>query len=170
MVMVASAVRGEGRSTLAAALAGSLARAWHRTVLIDGDTRRPVLHQRRGLLLEPGLSEILRGETEVEEALQATAEPRLSLLAAGHCDAHAQQALARAGGTLLQQLREHCDCIVLDVPPLLEAADALVFSQHADAVLLAVRCDHSTLPAIHAAQQRLASVQAPLVGAVVLGG
>jgi capsular exopolysaccharide synthesis family protein len=170
VVMIASAVRGEGRSTLAAALAASLARAWHRTVLIDGDSRRPALHRRRGLPLEPGLCEVLRGESDLDDALQATSEGRLWLLAAGHWDQHAQQALAREGtAALLQQLAERYDCIILDVPPLLEAADALVFSQHADAVLLAVRCEYSALPAIHAAQQRLAALKAPLVGAVLLG-
>jgi capsular exopolysaccharide synthesis family protein len=167
--MIASAVRGEGRSTLADDLAASLARTWHRTVLIDGDTRHPTLHQRRGLPLEPGLCEVLRGESELNDALQATSEGRLWLMPAGHGDKHAQQALAREGtAALLQQLKDRYDCIVLDVPPLLEAADALVFSQHADAVLLAVRCEYSALPAVHAAYQRLTVVRSALVGAVVL--
>lgn len=59
--MVTSAVGGEGKTTLAAQLASSLARAWRKTVLIDGDLRKPAAHRRFDVPLEPGLSEVLRG-------------------------------------------------------------------------------------------------------------
>lgn len=170
LVLVTSAAAGEGKSTLAAQLAASLSRAWRKTLLIDGDLRHPTLHQRLGAPLEPGLCEALRGENEVEEIIQPTPEGRLSLLSAGHWDDHAGQALAQEGvGELFARLKDQYDVLVVDAPPVLPVADALVLSQYADAIVLAVKCGTSRLPTVHAARQRLGTVAAPLLGAVVIG-
>ncbi len=170
VAMITSAVGGEGKTTLAGQLASSLARAWRKTVLIDGDMRKPAAHLRFGLPLEPGLSEVLRGEVEIADALQPTSEGRLWVLPAGHWDAHAVGALAQdAPARLLGLLKEQYDFIVLDAPPVLPVADALLLSQHADAVLLAILGGTSRLPAVHAARQRLAALDVPLLGAVAIG-
>jgi succinoglycan biosynthesis transport protein ExoP len=170
VVLVTSAVGGEGKTTLAGQLASSLARAWRKTVLIDGDMRKPAAHLRFDLPLEPGLSEVLRGEVEVADALLPTSEGRLWVLPAGHWDAHAVGALAQDGpAVLFGRLKEHYDVIVLDAPPVLPVADALLLSQHADAVLLAVLGGTSRLPAVHAARQRLTALDVPLLGAVAVG-
>jgi capsular exopolysaccharide synthesis family protein len=170
VVVVTSAADGEGKTTLATQLAASLARAWRRTVLLDGDMRKPAVHRAWDLPLEPGLGEVLRSEVDLADALQPTAEGRLWLLTAGVWDLHAGQALAHEGpAVLFKQLKESYDFVVVDAPPVLPVADALLLSQHADAVLLAVRAGTSRLPAVHAARQRLAALDAPLLGAVVLG-
>src|SRR5581483_5784924 len=95
--MVTSAVGGEGKTTLAAQLASSLARAWRKTVLIDGDLSKPAAHRRFDVPLEPGLSEVLRGETEAGDDPPPTAETRLWVMSAGHWHSHAVQALAQDG-------------------------------------------------------------------------
>jgi succinoglycan biosynthesis transport protein ExoP len=170
VVLITSAVGGEGKTTLAGQLASSLARAWRKTVLIDGDMRKPAARLRFDLSLEPGLSEVLRGEVEIADALLPTSEGRLWVLPAGHWDAHAVQALAQDGpAVLFGRLKEHYDVIVLDAPPVLPVADALLLSQHADAVLLTVLGGTSRLSAVHAARQRLAALDVPLLGAVAIG-
>jgi succinoglycan biosynthesis transport protein ExoP len=170
VALITSAVGGEGKTTLAGQLASSLARAWRKTVLIDGDMRKPAAHLRFGLPLEPGLSEVLRGEVEIADALQPTSEGRLWVLPAGHWDAHAVGALAQdAPARLFGLLKEQYDFIVLDAPPVLPVADALLLSQHADAVLLAILGGTSRLSAVHAARQRLAALDVPLLGAVAIG-
>ena len=59
---------------------------------------------------------------------------------------------------------------MVDSAPLLPVADTLLLSRYVDAVVLAVRCGTSQLPAVHAAQLRLNTMNVPILGAVVLGG
>ncbi len=168
--MVASAVAGEGKTSLASHLAASLARGAHKTLLIDGDLRNPAVHRRFGLPVQPGLAEALRGEATVEQTRAGHPVEGLSILTAGRCDRRAIQALAQDGvKTILERLRAEYDFIILDVCPVLPVADALLLGQHADAVVLAVLRNFSRLPAVYEAQRRLASLDIPMLGAVVLG-
>jgi capsular exopolysaccharide synthesis family protein len=170
LLLVTSAIHGEGKTTLAALLAASLARAWRKTLLIDADLRTPAAHQLFQTQLEPGLSEILRGEAEPADVVQPTELSRLWMITAGHWDSHAIQALAQDGvGRLFDSLKEQFDFLVIDACPILPVADALLLSTHVDAVLLAMRSGISRLPVVQAAQQRLTALDAPLRGAILMG-
>jgi capsular exopolysaccharide synthesis family protein len=171
VLMVASAVSGEGKTSLASHLAASLARGGRRTLLVDGDLRNPAAHQVFGLAAGPGFSELLRGEVEPVQVVQNTAQENLSLLAAGAADRQALQCLAQEGvlRTVFDELKEQYDFLVVDVSPVLPVADALLIGEHADAVLLSVLRNVSRLPAVHAAQQRLTALGIRVLGAVVLG-
>jgi capsular exopolysaccharide synthesis family protein len=170
VVLVTSAVGGEGKTSLASHLAASLARAWHKTLLLDADLREPAAHRQFDLPPEPGFSEVLRGDLEIAQAVQPTAVSRLWLMAAGRCDGHALQALAQENvGQLFERLKEQFDFIILDACPVLPVADALLVGQHADAALLAVMRDVSRIPEVHAAQQKLQSLDIHMLGAVVIG-
>jgi succinoglycan biosynthesis transport protein ExoP len=170
LILVTSAVPGEGKTTLASLLAASLARAWRKTLLLDADLRKPEAHQVFQTAMEPGLSEVLRDEAESVDVIQPTELSRLWMIPAGHWDAHAIQALAHDGaGRLFDPLKEQFDFIVIDACPILPVADALLLCAHADAVLLAVRSGVSRLPVVQAAQQRLATLGAPLRGVVLMG-
>ena len=171
VVMVGSAVSGEGKTSLACHLAASLARGGRRTLLVDADMRNPAAHQLFGLTSAPGFSELLRGEVEPNQVVQNTSLENLSLLAAGAADRRALQALAQEGilRTVLDELKEQYDFVIIDVSPILPVADALLIGEHADAVLLSVLRNVSRLPAVHAAQQRLAALGIRVLGAVVIG-
>ena len=171
VVMVGSAVSGEGKTSLACHLAASLARGGRRTLLVDGDMRNPAAHQLFGLTAGPGFSELLRGEVEPAQVVQNTSLENLSFLAAGVCDRQALQALAQEGilRNVLAELKEQYDFVIIDVSPILPVADALLIGEHADAVLLSVLRNVSRLPAVHAAQQRLAALGIRVLGAVVIG-
>jgi len=170
VVMVTSATGGEGKTSLASQLAASLARAWRKTLLVDGDLRNPAAHKLFDLPLEPGLSEVLRGEVSPDDAVKPTLLSRLWLLPAGHWDAHAIQALAQDGvHANFDQMKEQYDFIILDSCPVLPVADALLLAQHADAVIFSVLRDVSRLPALHAAQQRLSGLGVRVLGAVIIG-
>jgi capsular exopolysaccharide synthesis family protein len=170
VIMISSASGGEGKTTLASHLAASLARAWRKTLLIDGDLRNPAQHTQFDQLLEPGLSEALRGEVEIDDAIKPTAVSRLWLMPAGKVDGHSLQALAQDGvGDLFEHLKEQYDFIVLDTSPVLPVPDALLLGKHADAVLLSVMRDVSRIPTVYGAQQRLEALGIRVLGAVVLG-
>jgi capsular exopolysaccharide synthesis family protein len=171
VVLVTSAVPGEGKTSLASQLAASLARAWRKTLLIDGDLRKPAAHHLFQLPVEPGLSEVLRGELELGDVIRPTAVGRLWLMPAGQWDAHALQALAQEGvGGLFEQLREEYEFVIVDSCPVLPVSDTLMLGQHVDTVLFSVFRGSSRLPNLYAAWQRLAALEIPVLGAVVAGG
>lgn len=170
VIMVTSAVGGEGKTSLASQLAASLARAWKKTLLIDGDLRNPTSHKVFDIPQEPGLSEVLRGEMSAAEAVRSTPLSRLWILPAGHWDSHAVQALAQDNVRLmLEEMKQQYDFIILDSCPILPVADSLLLGQNVDGVLMTVMQDVSRSPAVHAAHQRLESLGIKTLGAVVIG-
>jgi succinoglycan biosynthesis transport protein ExoP len=170
VVMVASAVEGEGKTALAGQLAAGLARAWRRTLLIDCDLRHPKAHEALGVALEPGLSDALRGGIEFEQAIRATHVNRLWMLPAGSWDPAALHGLGRDDvSAFFARLRKQFDFIIINTAPVLASAESLLIGRQADAALLAVLRDVSRLPAVHAACRRLTRVGIRVLGAVVLG-
>jgi len=170
IVMVTSAGGGEGKTSLASQLAASMARAWRKTLLIDGDLRNPATHKLFDLPLEPGFSEALRNEASLADVVKPTLLSRLWLMPAGHWDAHAVQALAQDGmRSMFNQLRDQYDFIIVDSCPVLPVADSLLLGQHVDGVLFSILRDVSRLPSVHAAQQKLQNLGVRTLGAVVIG-
>jgi succinoglycan biosynthesis transport protein ExoP len=170
VILVTSAVAGEGKTTLAGHLASSLARAGRKTLLIDGDLRRPSVHQLFEIPMQPGFSEVLLGEVEAADAVQNSAQEGLSILAAGQWDREVMQALARDGlEGIFEKLREEFDFIVVDSHPILPAADSLLIGQHVDAAILSVLRDVSQMPHVYAASQKLGALGIRVLGAVVNG-
>jgi capsular exopolysaccharide synthesis family protein len=170
VVLITSAIGGEGKTTLASHLAASLARAWRKTLLIDGDLRKPAAHTQFDLPLEPGLSEALRGEVEYDDTIKPTMTSRLWLMPAGKVDGHSLQALAQDGlGGVFEHLKEQYDFIIVDTSPVLLAPDGLLLAQQADTVLLSVLRDHSRLRAVYAAEQKLESLGIRVLGTVMIG-
>jgi capsular exopolysaccharide synthesis family protein len=170
VVMVTSAVAGEGKTTLASQLAGSLARAGRKTLLIDGDLRGPAVHQLFEQPLQPGFSEMLLGELHVAEATRSTPMDGLWMIPAGQWDRDVMDALARDGlEEIIDKLKADYDFIIIDSHPVLPATDALLVGQYADAVLLSVLRDVSQAPRVFAACQRLGALGIRILGAVVHG-
>lgn len=170
VLMVASATSGEGKTSLATHLAASLARAGHKTLLLDGDLRKPSAHRVFDMVLGPGFCEILRGEVEGLETARPTAVDGLWLISAGVCDNSAIELLARDGvASLLEQLKTAYDFIVIDSSPVLPVADSLLLAQHADGILFSLFHEVSRLPLVYAAYQKLSMVGVPMLGAVING-
>jgi succinoglycan biosynthesis transport protein ExoP len=169
-VLVTSATSGEGKTTLAAHLAGSLARAGRKTLLIDGDLRNPSAHQLFELPVQPGFSEVLLGEVEMADAVKATPLEGLWFLAAGQWDREVMQALARGDlEAVFDKLREEFDFLIVDSHPVLAATDALLLGQQTDAVILSVLREVSQMPRVWTAVQRLEGLGIRVLGAVVNG-
>jgi capsular exopolysaccharide synthesis family protein len=171
VVMITSAVSGEGKTSLATYLATSLARSGLRTVLIDADLRSPSIHRIYDLPQVPGVSELLRGEVALSDAIGATSITDLQILPAGRCDRQTIRTLAQ--GCLrpfLGQLKEQYDFVIVDSSPMLLVADASMIAQYVDAVLISVFGEVSRKTKVFAALQRFESLGVPILGAVVTGG
>src|SRR5262249_31201504 len=95
VVLITSATTGEGKTSLASHLGVSLARAGFRTLLVDGDLRRPMLHRLFGAAMEPGLNEALRGQVRMTDIIRQTQVGKLDLIAAGEWHGHSTEALAQ---------------------------------------------------------------------------
>jgi capsular exopolysaccharide synthesis family protein len=170
VVMVTSAGPGEGKTTLASALASSLARAGRKTLILDGDLRRPTLQELFEVTIQPGFSELLLGEVEVADAALETQQENLWLLPAGQFDRDVLLALSRGGlEGIFERLEEEFDFIIVDSHPVLDATDSLLLGRRADAVILSVLREVSQMPRVYAASQQLGALGIRVLGAVVSG-
>jgi capsular exopolysaccharide synthesis family protein len=169
-LMIASANCREGKTVLATHLATSIARTGRRTLLLDCDLRRPATHQILDVPVAPGLSEVLRGETAVADAVRPTWIPGLMVLTAGQSNRQAIGALARDEmRQCFEQLRREYDFIVVDSCPILLVPDSLLISKYVDAVVLSVRPSVSHAASVLAACERLQSLGVQILGTVING-
>ena len=139
VILVTSALPGEGKSLTASELAHSFARAGRRVVLVNADMRRPSPLMQTGSASAPGLAEVLSGDLSVEEAVLATEAANLSILPAGNAvqnpiDLISQPRMA----AVMQALRQEADVVIVDSPPAAVVADALLLAPHVDCVLYVV--------------------------------
>lgn len=171
VIMVTSAMQGEGKTSLSSQLATSMATAGLRTLIVDCDLRNPSMHRLFDLALAPGCSEILLSELDVSDAVQPTSVPNLWVVSAGQCSNRVIAALAQGHQleSMFNRLRGQFDFIVVDTCPVLPVADSLLIGQHVDGVVISILQDISQLPKVLNASERLAQLNIPLLGAVVNG-
>lgn len=169
-LMVTSASPGEGKSTTAANLAVVMAQSGKRTVLVDTDLRRPVLHEVFGVPNSMGLTTALLQApgSDLTPFLQPTACEGLWLMTTGPLPPNPSEMLgSQRMADLVAQLRREFDLAVFDSPPVLAVTDAAVLSRQMDGVLLVVESAQTREGAARRAAQELARVQAPVLGVVV---
>jgi len=165
ITFVTSACAGEGKSTTATNLACAYANAGVRVLLIDADLRNPSLHRTLDIVATTGLADYLQGNIDTNELVQATAFSNLSLIPAGKLPEDPSELLSSPGmKTLLEAARTEYDQIVIDGPPVLGLADALVLASLADTTLIAVRAENTRMAAITNALKRLRQSNANLSG------
>ena len=139
-VLITSTIPQEGKSTVAANLACTLARRkQHKTLLLEGDLRRPTVSDKFGLGKVPGLCEWLSGETKSQNIYHLESLG-LWVLPAGTTPENPLE-LMQSGklSQLLDQLQGCFDWIVIDSPPVLPLADTSIWSRLSDGILLVTR-------------------------------
>jgi capsular exopolysaccharide synthesis family protein len=141
VVVVASAIMGEGKTSTALNLAHVLARDLNRkTVLVDCDLKRPMVQAYAGMESTAGVSEVLLGNKTVEECLQYHEQLRIWVLPEGS-EPSGTAALAHVDrlSELIESLRARFDYVVIDSPPLLPVAEAMLIVRMADVVTHVIR-------------------------------
>jgi non-specific protein-tyrosine kinase len=167
-LLVTSAGPGEGKSTIVAHLAFSIAQAGRRTIVLDGDLRRPTLHKIFDLPNEQGLSSVLKQEATLDAAVQDSGIPGVRVLTSGPLPPNPAELLDSPQMTaLVEQLAQQFDIVLLDTPALLAVTDAAVRAPTVDGVMLVVGRAQARREAVRAACQHLADVKARWVGVVV---
>ena len=168
-LLVTSAMAEEGKSTVAANLACILARRQlQKTLLLEGDLRRPSLADRLGLGKIPGLSELLQGEPAASMNIYQLEGSGFWILPAGSPPRNPLELIQSGNLSLLMdQLAGWFDWIVIDSPPVLPLADTSVWMRMADAVLLVTRPGKTAKRQLQRALE--AVEQSKLLGALVNG-
>lgn len=170
LIMVTSALPGEGKTYTAINLAMSIAMELDHTVLlVDADVVRPAVLDRLGLPASKGLLDMLTGSVaDLSDVLLKTNIPKLTILPAGTpCNNSTELLASAAMENLLDELARsyHDRIVIFDAPPLLPSTESRVLATHMGQVLLVVEADRTT----HAtAQQAFATVEAcPVVMSVL---
>jgi capsular exopolysaccharide synthesis family protein len=170
LIMVTSAISGEGKSTLSSQLAGSLARSGRTTLLVDADVRSPCLHRMFDVPLTPGLCELLRGEVEDHDVIRRTSQDGLFVVPAGQVTEEALRCMARdLTKPIFARFKSEFSFVVVDTSPVMLVVDPLLIGKHVDAAVFAVRRDLSRSTRTSAACQRLTALGIPVLGSVVIG-
>ena len=166
--VVSSSLPGEGKTTTAVNLAITMAMAGQRVALVECDLRRPLIAGRLGLDGAVGTTNVLIGKVEWQDAIQSYGDTQLGVLAAGPLPPNPSELLqSQAIEKLIEDLRTHFDMVLLDAPPLLPVTDAALLAARADGMLMVVRHGRTTRDQLRHALERVQSVDANCVGAVI---
>lgn len=169
VLLITSARKGDGKTTLASNLAVTLAQAGHRTVLVDADLRSPQVATRFGMAEGgPGLVHCLTGHVSLDSTLIASSVPNLSIILPGAPSPSPGELVGSSKmSDVLTTLSSRFDYVILDAPPVLPVADALVMARHVDGVVFVVRSGKTERPAAQEGVRRLRRVGANLLGVIV---
>lgn len=168
IIQVTSPEPQDGKTTLAANLALAMAHAGKRVLLIDADLRCPKVHKLFRLRHEIGLSDVVSGEIQFENAVQTSEIEGLSLLTAGLTPANPAELLGgKAFESLLEDKRNRYDFIIVDTPPLMAVSDPCVVASRVDALILVVRVGKNRLNTIRRSCELLSNLGIVVLGAVV---
>ncbi|HSL11299.1 MAG TPA: polysaccharide biosynthesis tyrosine autokinase [Actinomycetota bacterium] len=166
-VMVTSAKQGEGKTATAANLAVAIAQADTRVVLVSGDLHRPGLWR---YLPESGagLADVLAGTARVRDVVVPTQHRNLTFVPSGDLEKVPEAALASADMlTVLDELAEVADMVIVDAPPVLGVADALDLASLVDRVMLIVDATMAEKDSMREAVADLRSIGAEILGVVL---
>src|SRR6267378_5039081 len=171
VILVTSALPGEGKTTVSTNLAIVLARLRRRALLVDTDLRRPSVHRAMRLTTNAGLGALLRKPAALDEVLVSCPDvPNLFVLPAGPINLSEDTALLVSSfKDLVDNWRIQFDHIIIDTPPVLAMTDAVRMSVEADSVILVIRAGQIAKKEFLSAQDLLLKVNARLTGFVLNG-
>jgi capsular exopolysaccharide synthesis family protein len=167
-ILVTSPGPGEGKSTTVANLAITFAQMGTKTVLMDTDFRRPILHSILGLEKEIGITNYLVGKAPLEMVIKKTPVPNLDLITCGVIPPNPSELLASEKmKVFLEQLKAKYQMILFDSPPVIAVTDAAVLSLLLDGVVLVASARETSQQALARAKTLLENVKAKILGVVL---
>jgi capsular exopolysaccharide synthesis family protein len=168
-ILITSPTPGDGKSTVASNLAITMAQAGQKTLVLDADLRKPTQHDifeigGRG----EGLSNLLAGAIDMEEAIRPGPSKNLDILTSGVEIPNPAEVLNSAAFVrVLREFSQRYDRVIIDSPPVGPVADGQILSALCDVTLLVLRAEISTRRHSRQARDSLLSVGGRILGAVV---
>jgi polysaccharide biosynthesis transport protein len=169
VIVVSSSIPGEGKSFVCANLAVAMAQLGRKVLLIDGDMRRPRQQEVWQVMNLRGLSNVLVGQVELENATQE-ALVTMEILTAGTLPPNPLALLdSQKMENLVKEVSEKYDFVIIDAPPLTAVADPLTIGKFVDGMLLVVRPGVATRETIGTAKSLLEQSGTKVLGMIANG-
>jgi polysaccharide biosynthesis transport protein len=169
-IIISSAVKGEGKTTLAANIAITFAMDGKKVILVDGDMRRAQIHGLFHIPKKDGLCDYLYGASEVRDILKPTVHQNLFVITTGE---HPQNPAELLGSfrfdQLIKELRSLADFIIFDSPALLPVSDGITMAPKMDACIMVVRALWTPIKAARQAKNQLNRIGCTIIGAILNG-
>ncbi|MDW8108302.1 MAG: polysaccharide biosynthesis tyrosine autokinase [Candidatus Kryptonium sp.] len=167
-IVVASSAPKEGKSTTASNLAITMAKADLKTVLLDTDLRRPVLHRVFSVKREPGLTDYLFGRAEIDTIFKQTDVDNLYLVPCGVVPPNPSELLgSEKMKEFIEYLKLNYDFIIFDTPPLVAVTDALILANQVDGVLLVASAGKTEIDVVDKAREMIHRVGGNVIGVLL---
>ena len=167
-IIVTSALPGEGKTVSVANLGITLAQSGKSVLIVDADLRRPRQHRIFNIKNTFGLTSYLTDSIEFRKVVKTTAIPNLCLVNSGPVPPNPADLLGSDKMTaFVEMLRDKCDYILFDMPPMLEISDALILGSKVDGMVLVVHGDKTSKDALKRARERLDMLKVKTIGVII---
>ena len=163
-----SPLPGEGKTTTCANIAITFAQTNASVLIVDVDMRKPTIHKLFGLPSKPGLTNILGGFCEIEDAIKHSIYPNLDILTVGHIPPNPVELIGSSQmSKLIKKLSFQYDYVFLDTPPVNIVTDVTVLSRLVSGVVLVTRQGITTTDSVKHAVENLSFVNANILGFIL---
>lgn len=168
-LLITSTIAKEGKSTIAANLGIILSQRGLKTIIIDADLRKPVLHKLFNVNIKPGLTDlIISPDMNTKDIIRKTSIENLFLITAGDIPPNPTDLLeSKRMKGILHTIQKNFDFVLLDSPPIMVVTDAVVISRITDGVLLVVESKKTKRNAVYDVKEVIENVGGKILGAVI---
>lgn len=168
-LLVTSTIPKEGKSTIVSNLAIILSQRGLKTIMVDADLRKPILHKLFNISINPGLTDIIiKPETQINKVIRNTSIEHLSLITAGNIPPNPTDLLeSKRMKNIINRLQNDFDFVIVDSPPIMVVTDAVVISRIIDGVLLVVETKKTRRDALIESKGFVENVGGKVLGVVL---
>lgn len=167
-LLVTSSMLSEGKSTISSLLAVTAARKGLKTIMIDSDLRRPVIHKLFKLERQHGIHEVLAEEVAAKSVIKKTSLSNLDIVTAGKISAHPAEVFnGPAIGRLIEEMKFYYDIIIVDSAPIIPVSDPLFVAQEVDGIVLVIKAGETQREVVQRAVDILNTNNFKLLGIIL---
>lgn len=168
LILTSSTVPWEGKSFFSSNIAIAMAEAGKKVLLVDTDLRKPSLNRYFNVRREPGITNFLVGEDEIESVIQDSIFPNLSFIACGPIPPNPSELLGSPKmEEFLKMVSDRFDWVFLDSPPEISVTDANILNNMVDGTILVIESGRTSRDYIRKTISRFNEIQPKVIGAVL---